>query len=169
MRTMLKMIAILACFALVLAGCSGGGDTEAVDLNSYTLDEIIAKAQEEGDVQSVGMPDYWANWGLSWEGLADEYGLTHTDADMSSAEELTTFENDPTKDIGDVGLAFTQQAIDEAKALIKEKIPTELHVYPFGHHGLSVCVDGVEFESCDKNHIHVSNWVRDCSQWTKLV
>lgn len=113
MRTMLKMIAILACFALVLAGCSGGGDTEAVDLNSYTLDEIIAKAQEEGDVQSVGMPDYWANWGLSWEGLADEYGLTHTDADMSSAEELTTFANDPTKDIGDVGLAFTQQAIDE--------------------------------------------------------
>ena len=56
-----------------------------------------------------------------------------------------------------------------AKALIKEKIPTELHVYPFGWHGLSVCVDGIEFESNDKNHIHVSNWVRDCAQWTKLV
>lgn len=56
-----------------------------------------------------------------------------------------------------------------AKALIEKKIPTELHVYPFGHHGLSVCVDGVEFESCDKNHIHVSSWVRDCIQWTKLV
>ena len=56
MRTTLKLIAILACLALVLAGCGAGGDAEAVDLNSYTLDEIIAKAQEEGDVQSVGMP-----------------------------------------------------------------------------------------------------------------
>lgn len=113
MRTMLKMIAILACLALVLAGCSGGGDVEAVDLNSYTIDEIVAKAQEEGDVQSVGMPDTWANWGESWAGLTAEYGITHTDVDMSSAEELSTFANDNTKDIGDVGLAFTQQAIDE--------------------------------------------------------
>lgn len=56
-----------------------------------------------------------------------------------------------------------------AKALIEKNIPTELHVYPFGYHGLSVCVDGIEFESCDKNHVHVSNWVRDCAQWTKLV
>ena len=111
MRTMLKMIAILCCLALALAGCSQGAEEPAEDLNAYTLEEIIAKAQEEGDVQSVGMPDTWANWGLSWEGLYEEYGITHTDADMSSAEELTTFANDSTKDIGDVGLAFTQQAI----------------------------------------------------------
>jgi putative spermidine/putrescine transport system substrate-binding protein len=32
---------------------------------------------------------------------------------MSSAEELTMFQNDATRDIGDVGLAFTSQAIDE--------------------------------------------------------
>ena len=96
MRTTLKLIAIIACFALVFAGC-GGGATEEVDLNAYTLDEIVEKAKAEGDVQSVGMPDYWANWGLSWEGLSAEYGITHTDADMSSAEELTAFETDPYK------------------------------------------------------------------------
>lgn len=32
------------------------------DLNSMTLDDITAKAKEEGDVESVGMPDSWANW-----------------------------------------------------------------------------------------------------------
>lgn len=113
MRTTLKLIAILACLALVFAGCSSGGNTEAVDLNSYTLDEIIAKAKEEGHVESVGMPDTWANWGLSWDGLEAEYGITQSDVDMSSAEELTAFANDNTKDIGDVGIAFTQQAIDD--------------------------------------------------------
>ena len=84
----------------------------AEDLNSYTLDEIIAKAQEEGHVESVGMPDSWANWGDSWNGLTEEYGIKHSDEDMSSAEELSMFMNDSTRDIGDVGLAFTQQAID---------------------------------------------------------
>jgi putative spermidine/putrescine transport system substrate-binding protein len=84
----------------------------AEDLNSFTLDEIIAKAQEEGHVESVGMPDSWANWGDSWNGLTAEYGIKHSDEDMSSAEELSMFMNDSTRDIGDVGLAFTQQAID---------------------------------------------------------
>lgn len=82
------------------------------DLNSYTLDEIVEKAQEEGHVESVGMPDTWANWGDSWKGLTDTYGIEHSDEDMSSAEELSMFQNDSTRDIGDVGLAFTQQAID---------------------------------------------------------
>ena len=84
----------------------------AEDLNSYTLEEIIAKAQEEGHVESVGMPDTWANWGDSWALLTAKYGIAHDDEDMSSAEELTMFANDATRDIGDVGLAFTQQAID---------------------------------------------------------
>ncbi len=111
MRKSLKLIAILACLALVFAGCSSGGNEAAVNLNDYTLDEIIAKAKEEGHVESVGMPDSWANWGLSWDGLEAEYGVTQSDVDMSSAEELTTFANDNTKDIGDVGFAFTKQAI----------------------------------------------------------
>ena len=42
MRTTLKLIAILACLALVLAGCGGGGATEegipAVDFNEIVGD-----------------------------------------------------------------------------------------------------------------------------------
>ncbi|MCR4672152.1 MAG: ABC transporter substrate-binding protein [Lachnospiraceae bacterium] len=90
-------------------------DTTA-DLNSKTLDEIIAAAKEEGDVQSVGMPDSWANWGSMWTYLGDTYGLTHTDIDMSSSEELQMFATEGengTKDIGDVGQAFGNQAIEE--------------------------------------------------------
>ena len=64
---------------------------DAVDLNSMTLDDITAKAKEEGDVESVGMPDSWANWGLTWQDLNDKYGITHADSDMSSAEELQMF------------------------------------------------------------------------------
>ena len=88
----------------------------ALDLNSLSIDEITQKAKEEGHVESVGMPDTWANWGLSWTGLEKDYGITHADSDMSSAEELQMFATEGengTKDIGDVGQAFGAQAIEE--------------------------------------------------------
>jgi putative spermidine/putrescine transport system substrate-binding protein len=80
------------------------------------LEEIIEKAKEEGKVESVGMPDSWANWGATWDDLLSEYGIEHADSDMSSAEELQMFATEGengTKDIGDVGFSFGQQAIDE--------------------------------------------------------
>lgn len=95
---------------------SSSGSASGEDLNSKSLDDIIADAKEEGDVQSVGMPDNWADWASLWQNLKDNYGITHTDADMSSAEELQMFQTEgenATKDIGDVGMGFTQQVIDE--------------------------------------------------------
>lgn len=106
---MKKLVALFLALAMLLTVCSA----LAEDLNSYTLDEIIAKAKEEGHVESVGMPDSWANWGDSWKGLAETYGIAHTDDDMSSAEELNMFKNDSTRDIGDIGTGFIQVALDE--------------------------------------------------------
>lgn len=99
--------AVLAAGAL--AGCSGQASAEAVDLNSMSTEEILKEAQKEGRVDSVGMPDTWANWVETWEDLKTVYGLEHTDTDMSSAEEISLFESEKkkaTKDIGDVGQAF---------------------------------------------------------------
>lgn len=50
---------------LVLSACGTGAATTAeaeVDLNALTLSEIETQAKEEGHVESVGMPDTWANW-----------------------------------------------------------------------------------------------------------
>ncbi len=107
---MKKIVSLFLAILMLLS--VGSSLAEAVDLNSYTLDEIIAKAKEEGHVESVGMPDSWANWGDTWKGLTETYGIGHSDEDMSSAEELSKFQNDSTRDIGDVGLAFTKQAIE---------------------------------------------------------
>ena len=71
--------AVLAAGAL--AGCSGQASAEAVDLNSMSTEEILKEAQKEGRVDSVGMPDTWANWVETWEDLKTVYGLEHTDTD----------------------------------------------------------------------------------------
>jgi len=116
----------------MLAGCGGGEEKKndapmpevevdpdaKVELNGeeMSLADLVSKAQEEGDIQSVGMPDDWANWKGSWEGINTTYGLTHGDVDMTSAEELSQFaaeKDDPTKDVGDIGLSMTPEAIKQ--------------------------------------------------------
>lgn len=53
-----------------------------------TLQEIQEKAQKEGEVLSVGMPDNWANWKDTWSQIKEKYNIKHSDTDMSSAQEM---------------------------------------------------------------------------------
>ncbi|PTQ81259.1 putative spermidine/putrescine transport system substrate-binding protein [Trichococcus patagoniensis] len=114
-------LALSSMLILSACGTEAATTTEAeVDLNALTLGEIETQAQEEGHVESVGMPDTWANWGETWEELDTTYGLTHADTDMSSAEELALFkaeQNNPTKDIGDVGQSFGPVAEEDGLTL----------------------------------------------------
>lgn len=122
---MLGGAAGMACLAgLGLTGCTDAGEGTAAaastDFNAMSLDDIIARAQEEGTVNSVGMPDTWANWVQTWEDLGQVYGLDHADQDMSSAEEISMFKEegaDGTKDIGDVGQQWGPVAESEGVTL----------------------------------------------------
>lgn len=102
-----------AMLATALTGCGGDKKEAKVDLNSMTVEQITEKAKADGEVNSVGMPDTWANWGQTWGDIKTKFGLNHSDVDMSSAEELALFaaeKDNATKDIGDVGQAFGPQA-----------------------------------------------------------
>lgn len=89
-------------------------------------------ARAEGEVNSVGMPDSWANWKDTWADLNKLYGLKHMDTDMSSAQEIAKFaaeKDNATADIGDVGAAFgpiaVQQGVTQAyKPTTWDQIPT---------------------------------------------
>ncbi|MDV9187676.1 extracellular solute-binding protein [Streptomyces sp. SR27] len=67
---------------------------------------LVDAAKKEGTLSSVGMPDVWANWKGIWADLSAQYGIKHTDADLSSAEQLARFAADGGADIGDIGAAF---------------------------------------------------------------
>jgi putative spermidine/putrescine transport system substrate-binding protein len=85
----------------------------AADTDLKTLE---AAAKAEGEVNSVGMPDNWANWKGTWDDLAKNYGLKHIDTDMSSAQEIAKFKaekDNASADIGDVGAAFGPIAIKQ--------------------------------------------------------
>ncbi|WP_241145820.1 ABC transporter substrate-binding protein [Olsenella sp. An188] len=126
-RSFLGMVGMagFACAAgLGLDGCDDGSSAAAaVDYNSMSLEDLIAQAQEEGEIASVGMPDTWANWVETWQDIEAEYGITHADQDMSSSEELAMFREegtDGTKDIGDVGQSWGPTA-EEQELTLKYK------------------------------------------------
>ncbi|MFF7707942.1 ABC transporter substrate-binding protein [Pseudomonas sp. NPDC007930] len=85
--------------ALSHLALAADGDVQALE----------AAAKKEGQVNSVGMPDSWANWKGTWDDLASKYGIKHIDTDMSSAQEVAKFDaekDNASADIGDVGAAF---------------------------------------------------------------
>lgn len=88
----------------------------AMVCNSFAFDikSIEEAARNEGKINSVGMPDTWANWKDTWDDLSKIYGLKHIDTDMSSAQEIAKFDaekNNSTADIGDVGSSFGPIAV----------------------------------------------------------
>ncbi|MEK4487371.1 hypothetical protein MHH81_17745 [Psychrobacillus sp. FSL H8-0484] len=54
-----SLVSVLA--VSLFAACSESSAKSTVSGNDLTLDEITEKAKEEGTVNSVGMPDTWAN------------------------------------------------------------------------------------------------------------
>lgn len=112
---------MVSAFAIaMLVGCSDSSSGNDVELNDLSLQDIEEKAKEEGKVNSVGMPDAWANWKETWQEVSESYGLKHVDTDMSSAEELAKFEaekDNASADIGDVGIAYGPIAEDKELTL----------------------------------------------------
>ena len=111
-----RLTAALAAASLLGLGLTAKAAPEANASADASLETLIAAAQQEGRVDSVGMPDTWANWQETWADLETHYGLAHSDTDMSSAEEVAKFKaegENATADIGDVGFAFGPIAVQQ--------------------------------------------------------
>ncbi|MGV6988552.1 ABC transporter substrate-binding protein [Testudinibacter sp. P80/BLE/0925] len=101
-----SLVIALTALSVGLSSAYAAGDLAALEV----------AARKEGAVNSVGMPDTWANWKDTWVQLGEKYGLKHTDTDMSSAQEIAKFDaekKNATADIGDVGASFGPIAVQK--------------------------------------------------------
>jgi len=113
----MKKILAGAATVMVLTACGTEKDVAVQESKTpLTLEEIIVAAKGEGQVNSLGMPDTWANWQDTWKDLEKEYGIKHSDTDMSSSEEIAKFKaegKNASADMGDVGFEFGEVASKE--------------------------------------------------------
>jgi putative spermidine/putrescine transport system substrate-binding protein len=98
--------------------------TAPLDASDPVIAELMAATLTEGAINSYGMPVGWTNFGEIFDKFTVLYGapgtpLTHTDTDMSSAEEISKFDaekNNPVADIGDIGILFGPIAVNSGVA-----------------------------------------------------
>jgi putative spermidine/putrescine transport system substrate-binding protein len=88
-------LGVLASAAIALAcGDAGAQDSAAASATSAAdlggMDQLIAAAQEEGELNVIALPPDWANYGKMIETFAEKYGITVNSAqpDASSQEEI---------------------------------------------------------------------------------
>jgi putative spermidine/putrescine transport system substrate-binding protein len=79
--------------------------------------DLTAAAEQAAEFQTYGMPDSWANYGESFTRFCEANGFTcsRTDTDMSSLQEITTFDsekNNPVAAFADIGIMFGPVADD---------------------------------------------------------
>jgi len=57
-----------------------------------------------------------------------------------------------------------------ATALKRWGVPFEMHIYPFGEHGLSLATEEVtEFEKGRLPDAHVAGWINECDAWLEAM
>lgn len=139
--------------AIALAGCSSGtssSESESTDSGSTTettasgaidcgttVEEIAAKAQEEGMVNLIALPDTWANYGGILANFREKYGIEAPvqNPDASSADELTAIETlrgqSGMPEVVDIGPAFNAEMRSKGyaelyKPTVWDEIPAAL-------------------------------------------
>ena len=155
MRRSFKNLAVpaIAAGALLLAACSSGssdsGSSSAAPESSAatsaaagaecgtTIEEIAAKAKEEGKVNLIALPDTWANYRGIIDSFVEKYGIEAPvmNPDASSADELTAVETlrgqPDMPEVLDIGPSFVEQAkaagyLESYKPVVWDEIPESL-------------------------------------------
>jgi acetyl esterase/lipase len=67
------------------------------------------------------------------------------------------------------GGVLPENSLILAKALRKHGVDFEMHLYPFGVHGLSLATEETKSPTADRINPHVSSWFGLCANWLKLI
>ena len=124
--------AVIVASAASLAACSASDDSAStakdsgVDAATATsaedfggMDELVAAAQEEGELNLIAVPEDWANYGAIMDGFEKKYDITinSDNPNASSAEEIQAADNqkgqDTAPDVFDLGAAVALENTDK--------------------------------------------------------
>ena len=108
----------------------------------------------------------------SFVNLTGRNPITDEDIEQLSCEKQVK-ENTPPAFLwhtAEDGLVPVINSMLYANALNKYKIPFELHIYPFGAHGLSTSdYETLNNTAGDENLAHVNSWLCSLKKWLKLM
>lgn len=163
---------------IFVAGSSAGGHLAGSIGTFWNRDWAAFDGMEKGENRPCGVILSYPVVTMSELGHETSRNvICGSDAPSDELKELYSLEKQVTEDT--VPHFIWQTEADDcvpvensmllASALIAKKVPVELHIYPFGPHGMSVSNGEVDCGYPAMNDPHVAGWVRAAIEWTKIV
>ncbi len=161
---------------VAILGFSAGGHLAAHYTNCYDCPEVRQVFPQSKGVQAtiLGYPVITAQAGHrhlgSFLNLSGHQELTAEDIQKFSLENKVTAKTPPTflwHTAADSGVPVMNSLL-YAQALAAHGVPFALHVYPYGHHGLST-VDEQTNNGLDAKVTPAADWIETVLQWLKIT
>ncbi len=160
---------------VAIIGFSAGGHLAAHYSTAFDCDEVRKNFPNSKSVNASVLcyPVITADPNHSHNGSFQNLlgrPLTDADIDKFSCDRLVSDKTPPAFiwHTAEDTCVPVRNSILYATALSEHKIPFELHIYPFGWHGLSTCdketIDNPNF-ACDYNQV----WIKESLKWLKVI
>ena len=164
---------------ILICGSSAGGHLAAHYSTSYNCDEVRAVFPKSKPVAGTVLcypvitadPKY-AHMG-SFQTLLGKETLTDQDIERFSCDRCVTKKTPP---------AFIWHTVEDdcvpvmnsmlyANALREAGVPFELHIYPYGGHGLATCDVHTYWKEPDgdANLVHLHSWLQNLKEWLNIM
>lgn len=160
---------------VAIMGFSAGGHLACQYSNRYNCPEIREIFPESKPVQKaiLSYPVITQVKPYSHEGSFINllgYAPETPEEEGCSCELLVTENTPPTFlwHTAEDAVVPVENSLIYAGALAAKKVPFELHIYPFGWHGLAT-VDSLTCVGLNEKVKHVHQWIEDCKKWWKMM
>lgn len=161
---------------IAIIGFSAGGHLAAHYSTSYNCDEVREIFPESKPVNASVLcyPVISINFDETHKGSFQN--LTGGIPETKELKAKFSLESQVTKDTPPAFIWHTAEdncvpvrnSLVYAEALSQNKIPFELHIYPYGCHGLSTC-DKESIDNVTTIHDYNASWIADAKKWLKLI
>lgn len=161
---------------VAILGFSAGGHLAALYSNAYDWPEVREVLPESKPVQAsvlcypvISADPAVAHMG-SFECLLGHLPLTAEETERFSCDRLVRDTTPPAFlwHTSEDNCVPVQNSLRYATALADHHVPFELHIFPYGYHGMSICTRETLDGEITPGMRHAQRWVEESCRWLKL-
>ncbi len=161
---------------VAILGFSAGGHLAALYSNAYDWPEVREVLPESKPVQAsvlcypvISADPAVAHMG-SFECLLGHLPLTAEETERFSCDRLVRDTTPPAFlwHTSEDNCVPVQNSLRYATALADHHVPFELHIFPYGYHGMSLCTRETLDGEITPGMQHAQRWVEESCRWLKL-
>ena len=161
---------------VAILGFSAGGHLAALYSNAYDWPEVREVLPESKPVQAsvlcypvISADPAVAHMG-SFECLLGHLPLTPGETERFSCDRLVRDTTPPAFlwHTSEDNCVPVQNSLRYATALADHHVPFELHIFPYGYHGMSLCTRETLDGEITPGMQHAQRWVEESCRWLKL-